>query len=324
MGVELRPLQASDMERWADLLAACEKADHSGEHYDADDLAEEFDADSRDSERDFIGAWLDDQLVGVATVFPRDQAEESHKVHLEGWTHPDHRGTGIGTATMAWSLERAREAHAAMFPDVPCVLETRALADDETQQALLSAAGLSPVRWFFTMEADLSVAPEALPLPDGLELRGYGDVASADVRDAHNAAFRDHWGFTPWSPTMWTQYVDETRSFRPEWSKVLVTPDGAIVAYVVMYEYEADAAATGKRTAYVGKVGTMRDWRRRGIASALLSLVLQDCRVNGGYPYATLDVDADNPTGALGVYERLGFVTTVRFVAYSLRLPSKP
>jgi len=39
---------------------------------------------------------------------------------------------------------------------------------------------------------------------------------------------------------------------------VLVAQDGTIVAYVVMYEYEADAAATGKRTAYVGKVGTLR------------------------------------------------------------------
>jgi GNAT superfamily N-acetyltransferase len=322
MGVELRPLQATDMDKWADLLAVCEKIDQTGEHYDSNDLAEEFAAESRDSERDFIGAWLDGQLVGVATVFPRDQAEEYHKVELEGWTHPDHRGKGIGTATLAWSLDRAREAHAAMFPDLPCEIQTRGLADDEVQHSLLAGEGLSPVRWFFTMEADLSTAPPALQVPEGLELRGYRDLASASVRDAHNAAFRDHWGFTPWSPAMWTQYVDETRAFRPEWSKALVTPDGTIVAYVVMYEYEAEAAATGKRTAYVGKVGTLREWRGRGIASALLSLVLQDCHVDGDYPYASLDVDADNPTGALGVYERLGFATTVRFVTYSIRLPS--
>jgi mycothiol synthase len=31
---------------------------------------------------------------------------------------------------------------------------------------------------------------------------------------------------------------------------------------------------------------------------------------------ACLGVDADNPTGALGVYERLGFVARQRYVVY--------
>ena len=70
MGVELRPLQAADMGKWADPLAACEKVDRTGEHYDADDLPEEFEARLADREPDFVGAWLDDHLVGGATVVP--------------------------------------------------------------------------------------------------------------------------------------------------------------------------------------------------------------------------------------------------------------
>lgn len=59
----------------------------------------------------------------------------------------------------------------------------------------------------------------------------------------------------------------------------------------------------------------MREWRGRGLASALLADVLQAYR-DAGLECAVLDVDADNPTGALGVYTKLGFEPTAREVSY--------
>jgi mycothiol synthase len=319
VGVELKPLLASDIEAWAGLLAACEKVDNTGEHYDADDLLEEYQDPARDQDHDFVAAWVGDRMVGSAAVRARDQAEETHKVYLEGWTHPDHRGEGIGTILLAWGLDRAGILHEATFPDVPGEVECRCLADDSAAGEMLVEAAFEAVRWFFTMEADLADLPDPLALPDGLTSLPYADVDSERVRQAHNTAFGDHWGFVPWSPEMWKQWVDDARAARPEYSRVLVTADGEIAAYVSMQEFEAETAVTGIRTAYVAKVGVLPAWRRRGIASALLSQVLHDCRA-AGYPHAALDVDADNPTGALGVYERLGFRTTTRWVAHTRAL----
>ena len=50
-----------------------------------------------------------------------------------------------------------------------------------------------------------------------------------------------------------------------------------------------------------------RPWRRRGLARALVAESLRALR-DAGMTSAVLGVDADNPTGALGVYEDNGFV----------------
>jgi mycothiol synthase len=39
-----------------------------------------------------------------------------------------------------------------------------------------------------------------------------------------------------------------------------------------------------------------------------------------GYDEAALDVDSENPTGALGVYRRVGFTVESRWTSYSATL----
>jgi ribosomal protein S18 acetylase RimI-like enzyme len=56
----------------------------------------------------------------------------------------------------------------------------------------------------------------------------------------------------------------------------------------------------------IALVGTRRAGRNRGIASALLRRALTGARA-AGFASASLGVDADSPTGALGLYQRAGF-----------------
>ena len=42
-----------------------------------------------------------------------------------------------------------------------------------------------------------------------------------------------------------------------------------------------------------------------------------DEAAQAGYERAGLGVDADNPTGALGLYESLGFTVQSKFISYS-------
>ena len=62
-------------------------------------------------------------------------------------------------------------------------------------------------------------------------------------------------------------------------------------------------------------------WRRRGLGSALVARSLIVFRERG-MTSAGLGVDADNPTGALGLYERAGFEVDFRSTAY--RKPMEP
>jgi ribosomal protein S18 acetylase RimI-like enzyme len=93
--------------------------------------------------------------------------------------------------------------------------------------------------------------------------------------------------------------------------------DGEQVAgFLLTKEFEADTTATGIREAYVDTIGTRAAWRGRGIATALLVHALTHYPQHG-YRRASLDVDADNPSGALGLYQRHGFEVTQRRTVYA-------
>lgn len=108
-----------------------------------------------------------------------------------------------------------------------------------------------------------------------------------------------------------------SRAFRPACSAVARAADGEIVGYVLSYEHDADTARTGRRDLYVATVGTIAAHRGRGVAAELLARVLQAAR-DQGYDTSSLTVDAHNPTGALGVYDRAGYRLNRREITFAL------
>ena len=168
------------------------------------------------------------------------------------------------------------------------------------------------------MEADLSATSGSSPaLPDGYELSTWDGVDHEEMRHAHNEAFVGHPGFSPWSPEMWAHRVVETRNSRPALSLIARDESGAIAAYLQTSEYDATFEATGKRDAFVSKLGTVPAHRRRGLGGALLRIAMHRYQ-ESGFDTSSLDVDSENPTGALGIYEKAGFRTTTRWTNYLL------
>ena len=320
--IAFRGLDTADIPAWNRLLAEMEKVDQTGEHYNEADLAEEMANPDIEVGKDLVGAFLGEEMVGYFNVYPRSGAGAVHKIHLDGGVRPDHRGQGIGSALVARMRTRAVEAHHERCPELEALLTLRGLSDNTAQAELVAGIGLTPDRWSFVMRADLSELPQTPALvPEGLELRRYDDSLAAAMHLAHNAAFVDHPNFTPWTESMWKQWVTESRNFRPELSFVVVDcakPD-EVVAYVQTNEYDAYHQMTGRREAYVGKVGTLREYRGRGLASTLLAHALREYR-GAGFDEASLDVDSENPTGALGIYERAGFKVEQRFTDYAARI----
>ncbi len=90
-------------------------------------------------------------------------------------------------------------------------------------------------------------------------------------------------------------------------------------SYATGYEYVAETAATGIREVYVGQVGTVRSHRGRGLAAVAMSALMRQAE-QAGFKRASLGVDAENPTGALGLYERLGFEQYSKWITYRLPL----
>jgi mycothiol synthase len=314
--ITLRPLTRADIPPWARLLADIEKVDQTGEHYSAADLEEEMANPEIEVGKDIVGAYDGDTLVGYFSILPRGEGEGHFKVHVEGSVLPLRRGEGIGTRLVEAMLARAEQVHAERRPDLPARLTTTGLSSDEAQADLLARAGMSGERWNFVMRTALDALPDEIPLPEGYEFVRYDASMAAAMLEAHNTAFLDHPNFTPWSETLWKQFVTESRSFRPDLSFVVVpVGEKEIVAYLQTAEFDAYFEVTGRREAYVGKLGTLREHRGKGIAGALLVHCLHAYR-EAGFDEASLDVDSENPTGALGIYERAGFAVESRWTNY--------
>ena len=316
----IRPPTLADAAAIADHLRAVEEVDQTGEHYSADDVVELLENPMIDPRKDWVLAEVAGEIVASTLLMPRAPADGVVDVAVVGEVHPAHRGRGIGSTLLPMMVARAQEYVAEQGEDLTAVLRAHAISDDPGAAGLFEALGFVPMRWNFLMEADLSrpASGEAADLPDGYAVHTWEGIDHDEIRAAHNAAFGGHhYGFTPWDAQMWEQWVSGSRAYRPALSLVARDADGAIAAYVQTAEYDAVAETTGAREAFVAKVGTTPGHRRRGLASALLARSLELYREHE-FDRSALDVDSENPSGALGVYERAGFEVTKKFTLYEL------
>jgi mycothiol synthase len=325
MDVTLRPLTAAHTVAWADLLAEVERVDHAGDYRNVDSLEEELRDSSDNGAENIVGAFEGGDLVGYFGVLPRGESEGAFTVHLRGAVVPTRRGEGIGTKLVAAMVARGTSAAAERRPDLPVRLSATGLSTMVAQGELLTAHGLRAERWNLVMRTGLQDLPDARALPQGYEFRGYETSMDTALLAAHNHAFDgSHPNFTRWSDIMWTREVTGSHTFRPAATIVVVAAGSdQIVGYVVTHEFEGYLRATGRREAYITKVGVVPEHRGRGISAALLSYALPAFR-HAGYDEAALDVDAQNPTGALRVYERVGFSVESRWIKYFLTVPVQP
>jgi mycothiol synthase len=299
-----------------DLLAAAEAVDHTDEHYDVEDVLEELANPMVDLDRDWVVAERNGRVIAQARLLPRAPDDGAVSITVDGTVHPEHRGQGIGSRLVPLMIERAR-AYAEERGLTPVVVGNAPSANTDVAE-IFDRHGLRPDRWSFVMVAELpGPSSEAVSLPEGYGLSTWEGVDPDELRAAHNRAFVGHPGFTPWSAPMWSQWVSGSRNFRPGLSLLARDEWGGIASYIQTSEFAAGAEATGIRDAFVAKVGTVEGHRRRGLASVLLRIALQRYR-DEGFDRASLDVDSENPTGALGVYERAGFRTAMRWTSYRL------
>ncbi|WP_405063715.1 GNAT family N-acetyltransferase [Kribbella sp. NBC_01505] len=317
-GITARPISNDDAQAWADLLAVRELIDHGGENYDAADLLEELADPHLDVERATIGLWSGEQMVGYAKLHPSTSVIDVDRVAVEGTVHPEWRRRGVGGALMQWTIQAASAQHTAQFPDSPGEVRASARSTHDGTIAMLRGLGFEEARYFCDMKRSLEEPVQVVDLPDGFRLVPFDQSVDERLRVAHNEAFRDHWAALPRDPESWKTHVTGSRSFRPDVSYVVLDGD-TVAAYALGYEWVADTEATGVREVYVGQVGTRREYRGRGLARAALAKVLAE-GARTGYQRASLGVDADNPTGALGLYESLGFAVHSKWITFRLGL----
>jgi mycothiol synthase len=300
-----RPITIDDTDAWLRLYNTLAEADGTSEYYGREQVVETFESSYIDFPRGSVAVFAEDgEMAAYCCLRARTAAEPVHDCIVEGGVHPAHRGLGLGTRLLEWAAEAAVPLHQERFPGAPLSLLVEALVGHAAAGQLFADQGYEQRRWFNTMRIDLSRELPEAPLADGVTVRTFTPERSEDARRIRNESFRDHWGTTESSPELWAQ-VTCGPAFRSDLTVVAYEGEEPL-ALVLSEEFEAYREATGKRDLYIGLVGTRRIARKRGLATALLTQVLSQAQAEG-FDSASLGVDADSPTGALGVYERIGF-----------------
>jgi Acetyltransferases len=304
---------ASDYARLSELTIAANE--HDGIPYlpTAQSLQIEMDgAEGADPVDDVVLVEVDGRVVG-ATGVERVMRDDVPTYQVWGTVDPGYRRRGLGTALMGWTLGRSRVRASREDPRTRVDVASFAEDTETGHRAVLAAAGFGPVRHFFLMRRrGLDDIPDA-PLPDGLEIRPVSEDQWRTILEAENEAFRDHWGQREQGESAYTTTFGRAELDTSLW---VVAWDGDQVAGVVQnWILPEENDRLGVKRGWLEHISVRRPWRRRGLARAITAASLIKLR-EAGLDEAMLGVDSENPNGALGLYERLGFIAQSRAAAY--------
>jgi mycothiol synthase len=304
----------SDVRKVTDLAQIC--LDYDGLDYVS--TPEEFDIFLRtqpnfELEHDLLLVEDGDRLIGYVTTYWRQQKEGERLYRHYGTVHPDYRRQGIGTALLAHAEQRGRQVAETHPADIPkaymCYIND--LVTDRI--ALVTRAGYKPVRYFYEMVRTLDQPIHQRSMPEGLEVRKATPDQYRQIFAALDEAFEDHWGHIALTEADIQGWM-ESEYFQPEhW---MIAWDGDEVAGSVLnFIDHKENERFGRLRGYTEDISVRRPYRQRGLATSLVTQSLQLLK-EMGMKEAGLGVDTDNPSGALHLYQNVGFVSTKHSAAY--------
>jgi GNAT superfamily N-acetyltransferase len=206
-----------------------------------------------------------------------------------------------------WAESRAREKGL-----------TRAMAGGwdahDSVKGLLEGAGYALVRHSWRMRVALGGVADEPAWPEGITVRPFRPGDERTFYELNQETFEDHWEHNEPDPyDEWAHWMLQPPMFDPElW--FIAEEDGGAVAIEINYP-RTEMPGVG----WVGILGVIRPWRRRGLGRALLLKAFQEFRARG-FREVGLGVDAASLTGATRLYESVGMRVTAQVDIYEKQL----
>jgi mycothiol synthase len=308
----------------AAFIASVNLADGS----DSAPIAEEIEHDWRTTPgfvaaRDVV---LVEDDAGLAALVNVDAQPRAGKVvhWIEGWVRQDRRRQGIGRALLGWSERHSAglvAAGEAPRPELPHVLGFGVLESLPAALAFAASTDYARIRYGFEMRRRLDEPIPEFDLPEGLELRPVREADHRQIWDADVEAFLDHWEPRDRAEgdfeAAFTYPEIDTTLWRVAWA------GDEVVGSVMNYIFAEENAKLGVELGWLSHVSVRKPWRGRGVAKALIVSSMRALRERG-MSVAALGVDGENPTGALALYEGLGFYRHQMWIAHRRSLDGIP
>lgn len=299
MSLRERPYAHADLPAAQAALAAWTAAAGDCGYCHVGDLPQRIYAQLRGAQPvgELVRLWEDDAGVAAVAICFRFGAA------FDLFARPALRGTPAELELLAAAHAITLRHKAARPGDDPFVLSD-VFSCDTTRMAQLARLGFAEYRvWDLITERSLAEPAGAPRLPAGFTLRRAAAGDYAQLAAARESAFGGGWTAE--------QYRDEVMA-RPGYSPgrelVVVAPDGRVAAFTVI------GVDWLNRSGLLEPVGTHADFRRMGLARALIQAAIGEMR-RLGLRTATIAHDATN-LPALELYRGLGFAKKYETLGY--------
>jgi mycothiol synthase len=266
---------------------------------------------------DMLFAEVNGEVVAYNRAFWYQEENGPRIYTVFGFLLPEWRRKGIGTAMLTWGEARLREIAAQHPHTEERFFQSWVSESEKGTIALLENQGYRPVRYGFEMVRDLSEPFPEAPMPERLEVRPVKPEHMRSIWNADVEAFRDHWGYSPPKEDDFQRWLKDPlldpSLFKIAW-------DGDQVAGMVLNRLDVEQNAQyHRKRGYTTDIFVRRPWRRCGLARSLLVQSIEMFR-EMGMEETALGVDTQNPSGALKLYESVGYQEGKRHTFFNKRM----
>lgn len=290
----------ADLEAIASLVNACKAADLLNEGTSVDELRQELADPTRRDAR----LWEDErgQLIGYAEMWMANLEEPDG--FLWFCIHPAIASEALGKEIVAWGEKQLRswcQKHDGLLK-----LHSSDRADRAERLDLLEKCGFTVERYFFRMARSLAEPIPEPQFPEGFSLIPANPEVDAPAwLEMYNQTFIDHWNHHEMTLERLQYYLSDP-NYNRELDLIAVAPDGTFAAFCYCAIHPEENQRSDRNEGWIASLGTRRGFRKRGLGRAMLLMGLQRLQAQQA-DTAILAVDADNPNGALRLYESVGF-----------------
>jgi ribosomal protein S18 acetylase RimI-like enzyme len=181
---------------------------------------------------------------------------------------------------------------------------------DQVMREALESFGMEVIRTYWRMRRTLDFGAKANTSKDKVEIKVVSGREDLEIWWAlHQDAFSKHFGFAPRPMDLWIEQTTAAGTMDPD-GCFLALYEGEPAGFVQMAN--ANYHLNG---GYVDLIGVAHKFQGLGLGQVLLQHAI-NYSVDQGREFIELNVDSGNESGALRLYEKLGFSPSSSWVQY--------